>query len=155
MRRWWRIRLAGTILAAAALAVALDGADRSATAGAGPPGLETRRVPVEGGGAYTDVNAAGLATMLRTKAFPLVNVHIPYEGEIEKTDLFIPFDQIEAHLDKLPADKGAQVVLYCRSGGMSAVAARDLVKRGYTNVLNLDGGMIAWTQAGYPLVHGR
>jgi rhodanese-related sulfurtransferase len=35
---------------------------------------------------------------------------------------------------------------------MSAIAARALVKHGYTDVWNLDGGMIAWERAGYPLL---
>jgi len=35
---------------------------------------------------------------------------------------------------------------------MSATAARTLVKLGYADVWNLGGGMIAWTQRGYPLV---
>ncbi|HHH41693.1 MAG TPA: rhodanese-like domain-containing protein [Chloroflexi bacterium] len=114
---------------------------------------ETQEVPVEGGGSYTDVSAAGLAAMLKEKDFPLINVHVPYEGEIEGTDLFIPFNEIEQNLDQLPADKGARLVVYCRSGGMSAVAARTLVKLGYTDVWNLDGGMIAWKAAGYSLVN--
>ena len=112
---------------------------------------ETHRVPVEGGGSYTDVSARALARLLETKDFPLINVHIPYEGEIAGTDAFIPFNQVEANLGKLP-NKGVKLVLYCRSGSMSAIAARTLVRLGYTDVLNLDGGMIAWKQAGYPLV---
>ena len=111
-----------------------------------------QQVPVEDGGSYTDVHPAGLASMLEAKDFPLVNVHIPYEGEIEGTDLFIPFNEIEAHLGELPSDPSAKLVLYCRTGGMSAIAARALVKLGYTNVWNLDGGMVGWTEAGYPLV---
>ena len=114
--------------------------------------LETQRVPVEGGGSYTDVSVGGLARMLEKKDFPLINVHIPYEGEIAGTDRFIPFNQAEANLAQWPADKHARVVLYCRSGSMSAIAARTLVKLGYTDVWNLDGGMIAWKQAGYPLI---
>lgn len=114
--------------------------------------LQTRKVPVEGGGSYTDVNAAGLAAMLQKKDFPLINVHIPYEGEISGTDLFIPFDQVGAELRKLPADKRATIVLYCRTGGMSDLAARTLVRLGYTDVWNLDGGMIGWERARYPLL---
>ncbi len=130
----------------------LTAAAASPGSAAAQPAGPTRRVPVDGGGAYTDVSAAGLAAMLRHKDFPLINVHVPYEGEIERTDQFIPFDQIEANLDKLPADRGARLVLYCRSGRMSATAARALVKRGYADVWNLEGGMIAWEQAGYRLV---
>jgi rhodanese-related sulfurtransferase len=124
-------------------------------AGLAPSGAqtpETQKVPVEGGGTYTDVSARGLARLLETKNFPLINVHIPYEGEIAGTDAFIPFNQVEANLGKLPANKGAKLVLYCRSGSMSAIAARTLVRLGYTDVWNLDGGMIAWRQAAYPLV---
>jgi rhodanese-related sulfurtransferase len=127
-----------------------------ALAGVAPPSggqtVEGRKVPVAGSGSYTDVKPAGLARMLEKKNFPLVNVHIPYEGEIAGTDSFLPFDQVEAKLAQLPADRSAKVVLYCRSGSMSATAARTLVRLGYTNVWNLDGGMIAWKQAGLPLV---
>lgn len=109
------------------------------------------KVPVEGGGNYFDVSVAGLATMLKAKDFPMINVHIPYEGEIEPTDAFIPYNEIEQNIGKLPTDKGARIVLYCRSGSMSATAARVLAKQGYANVYNLDGGMIAWKASGYPL----
>ena len=112
---------------------------------------QTQRVPVEGGGSYTDLSAVGLAAMLEAKGFSLINVHIPYAGEIDGTDLFIPYNEIEANLEKLPADKAAKLVLYCRSGGMSAIAARTLVKLGYTNVWDLNGGMIAWREAGHSI----
>jgi rhodanese-related sulfurtransferase len=123
------------------------------TAGAVAQPSTTRQVPVDGAGAYTDVGPAGLAAMLARKDFPLINVHIPYEGEVPATDRFIAFDRIETRLAELPADKAARIVLYCQSGRMSATAARTLVKLGYRDVWNLDGGMIAWRQAGQPLVH--
>lgn len=143
-RERWAVLVSFLSLVAGAVAAEAAGAETATT----------RRVAVEGGGAYTDVNAAGLAVMLRAKAFPLINVHVPYEGEIDGTDQFIPFDQVEASLGKLPSDRGARIVLYCRSGSMSTTAARALAKRGYTDVWNLDGGMLAWEQAGYPLRRG-
>lgn len=113
--------------------------------------IQTENVPLEGGATYTDVNPAGLASMLETKDFLLINVHIPYEGEIDGTDFLVPYNAIERNLDKFPADKGAKLVVYCRTGVMSAIAARTLVQLGYSDVWNLDGGMIAWTEAGYSL----
>jgi len=111
-----------------------------------------KRVQVNGG-TYTDITPAQLNSMLETEDFLLVNVHIPYEGEIPQTDLFVPYDQIEENLSKFPQDKGAKIVLYCRSGSMSAIAARTLVKLDFSNVWNLDGGMVEWERQGYELIH--
>ena len=104
-------------------------------------------------GPYTNVGPAELNSMLASKDFVFVNVHIPYEGDIAGTDLSIPYDQITEpdNLALLPADKGAQIVLYCRSGRMSEIAANALVGLGYTNVWNLAGGFNAWKAAGLPM----
>ena len=109
-----------------------------------------KQVSVDGG-SYTDVSVAELQTMLANKDFTFVNVHIPFEGNIAKTDVSIPYDQIDQNLDKLPSDKNAKIVLYCRSGRMSAISAKTLIGQGYTNVWNLSGGMVAWEQAGLPV----
>lgn len=100
---------------------------------------------------FVDLSAAQLAKMLEQKNFTLINVHIPYEGELPNTDLLIPFDQIKDHQAELPA-KDATIVLYCRSGSMSTQAAKDLVALGYTNVFELEGGFNGWKAAGYPLL---
>lgn len=102
-------------------------------------------------GQYTDISVSELRAMLENKDFTFVNVHIPFEGKINPTDAFIPYNEIEQHLDQLPADKNAKIVLYCRSDSMSNDAARTLVDLGYTNVFNLDGGFNAWKATGLPL----
>jgi rhodanese-related sulfurtransferase len=142
------------LLALAGLAAACGDGDEGGEAETGteaPSATLGQRMETEGG-SYVNVTPAELRSMLETKDYPLVNVHIPYEREIEGTDQFIPYDQVAERLDELPQERDAKIVVYCRSGGMSATAAAALVGLGYTNVWNLDGGMIAWDQAGYPLL---
>lgn len=105
------------------------------------------------GGSYRNIDSEQLWTMLQKKDFVLINVHIPYEGELPQTDLFIPFNAIDQNIDRLPQDKAARVVLYCRSGRMSAIASETMVNLGYTNVLNLKEGMYEWRQKGYSLLN--
>jgi rhodanese-related sulfurtransferase len=109
---------------------------------------------VEGGTQYTDITVEELQTMMAAKNFPLINVHVPFQGDLPETDASIPFDEIASHLDMLPADKDAPIVLYCRSGNMSTTAAAELAKLGYTDVYNLVGGFRAWDEAGLPMVGG-
>ena len=78
----------------------------------------------------------------------LINVHIPYNGEIADTDAFIPYNKILESAE-LPTDRDAEIVLYCESGGMGRTAAQTLIDAGYTNVKNLQGGMRAWERAGF------
>ena len=103
------------------------------------------------GGSYQNVTPTDLRTMLESKDFVLVNVHIPFAGNIPGTDISIPYNEIKPNLSQLPADKTAKIVLYCSSGRMSEIAAEEFVSLGYTNVWNLKGGMVDWQQAGFEL----
>jgi len=103
------------------------------------------------GGSYQSLTAVELHTMLKDKDFVFVNVHIPFAGNIADTDLSIPYDQIKENLSQLPSDKNTKIVLYCRSGRMSQIAAEELVSLGFTNVWDLKGGMADWEQAGFDL----
>lgn len=102
-------------------------------------------------GQYTNITVPELQAMLQNKDFTFVNVHVPYKGHIAQTDAFIPYDQIDQNLDKLPADKNAKIVLYCHGGNMSVTAARTLANLGYSHVYQLVGGFADWKAAGLPL----
>jgi rhodanese-related sulfurtransferase len=88
---------------------------------------------------YADISVEQLRTMMADQDPFLVNVHIPFEGDLPETDASIRFDEISQHLDQLPQDKDANIILYSRSGRMSAEAAGVLAELGYTNVSNLEG----------------
>ena len=105
------------------------------------------------GGSYQKITAAELKSMLKDNDFLLVNVHIPIGTSIPGTDLFTAYDKITVseNVLQLPAEKDSKIVLYCRSGRMSEIAAEELVNLGYTNVWNVSDGMLGWEQAGYPL----
>jgi phage shock protein E len=103
------------------------------------------------GGSYQNITPTELHAMLKNKDFVFINVHIPFAGNIADTDLSIPYDQIEQDPSQLPSNKDTKIALHCRSGHMSQIAAEKLVSFGYTNIWNLDGGMVDWENAGYEI----
>jgi rhodanese-related sulfurtransferase len=80
----------------------------------------------------------------------VINVHQPSDGEIEGTDLFMRFDDIDPA--PLPFDHATVLAIYGKSNTMSAEAAVKLAALGYTNIVELDGGIDAWQASGRPVV---
>jgi len=58
---------------------------------------------------------------------------------------------IERDIEGRVPDLGAPLVLYCGGGFRSALAADNLQKMGYTNVISMDGGVRGWREKGYPM----
>jgi len=105
----------------------------------------------ESGYSFENIGAQDLEKMLHDKEdFVLIDVHIPEQRHIQGTDDFIPFNAIEGNKDRLP-EKDKKIVVYCRTGSMSAQAAQELVDMGYTNVYNLDGGTAGWRESGFKI----
>jgi rhodanese-related sulfurtransferase len=61
---------------------------------------------------------------------------------------------IERDIESKFPDPQTPLVLYCGGGYRSALAADNLQKMGYTNVVSMEGGWRAWVQAGLPIEHG-
>ena len=57
---------------------------------------------------------------------------------------------IERDIEQRIPDASATIVLYCGGGFRSALAADNLQKMGYKNVISMDGGWKGWVEAGYP-----
>jgi len=104
---------------------------------------------------YKNISVEKFSEIMQHKDFILINVHIPYQGEIPGTDRMIPYHSIDRRQEELPADRDAKIVVYCLTGPMGYAAADKLVKLGYTNVLHFEGGMIAWVRSGHQLVYRR
>ena len=156
-----RFLLAALVLVGGGLLgfVAFGGFDRSSkrsTASTASESLPSSSQDSGASGSSVDSSKTAGVALLKPAAFEsrriqgsvLVNVHVPFEGDLEGTDLSIPFDEIAARTADLPSDKDTPLLVYCRSGRMSAIAGKELVRLGYRNVVDLEGGMIAWEASG-------
>lgn len=59
---------------------------------------------------------------------------------------------IERDIEARVPDLNAEMILYCGGGFRSALAADNLQKMGYSNVISMDGGIRDWREKNYPLV---
>ena len=93
------------------------------------------------------------ARLDRGEKFTLVDVR--EESEFAKDHLpgaiHLGKGVIERDIEGRVPDLGAPLVLYCGGGFRSALAADNLQKMGYTNVISMDGGVRGWREKGYPM----
>ncbi|MDD2685679.1 MAG: rhodanese-like domain-containing protein [Gallionella sp.] len=101
-----------------------------------------------------DVKAAA---ELQKKGGLLLDVRQPdeyVEGHAPDSKL-VPLARIKSRMAELTPYKDKPVAVICRSGRRSALAVSELREAGFTQVQNVDGGMLAWQKAGLPLVQGE
>ena len=96
------------------------------------------------------------AKLDRGEKFMLVDVR--EESEFAKDHLpdaiHLGKGVIERDIEERVPDTAAPLVLYCGGGFRSALAADNLQKMGYTNVISMDGGIRVWREKGFPLTKG-
>lgn len=63
----------------------------------------------------------------------------------------IPLADLDKRIGELDKFKSKSVVVVCKTGARASAAAAKLAKAGFTDVVNLDGGVAAWQKAGLPL----
>jgi rhodanese-related sulfurtransferase len=92
----------------------------------------------------------------RGEKFTLVDVR--EESEFAKDHLpgavHLGKGVIERDIEARAPDLNAPMILYCGGGFRSALAADNLQKMGYNNVLSMDGGIREWREKNYPLTQG-
>ena len=100
---------------------------------------------------FKNITAAELHGMLQQGGIRLLDVRT--EAEIAQGKILqgepLPLHLVPMCLEEM--DKNATMVFYCRSGGRSAQAAAFFAAKGFTDVYNLQGGIIAWANAGLPV----
>ena len=100
------------------------------------------------------VEPAAPQQMLAEEPAPtLIDVRTPQEyaeGHLEGAEL-VDFNAADFREMIAAYPRDASYVIYCRSGNRSEGARRIMDELGFTDVADIDGGILAWTQAGLPL----
>jgi len=107
---------------------------------------------VRRGAAGASVGTLEATMLINQKDAIVIDVREP--GEFAQTHILnsrnVPLGEIEARIKELERFKDKPVIVSCATGNRSGSAASVLRKHGFTNVVNLAGGVAAWQQAGLP-----
>ena len=139
------------VFAATMLAAAASFADQAGPAPSQPasaPAAASASLPLISAQALLERQAKGDSSLF------VLDVRTPQEfsaGHVPGA-VNVPYDQVASHLAEIPKNK--DVVIYCRSGRRTGLAAEVLEANGYTKLVHLQGDMQAWLQDGRPVEGG-
>jgi rhodanese-related sulfurtransferase len=101
-----------------------------------------------------EIKADQLAELLKASPAPVL-VDVREDNEWDKSRIpgaiHVGRGVLESSIESRVPQKSTPIVVYCRGGGRSAVAADVLGKIGYTNVSSLAGGLTGYQAAGLPV----
>jgi rhodanese-related sulfurtransferase len=103
-----------------------------------------------------EVNVAQAQDMVGKALVLDVREPAEYAGGCLPGAINIPRGVVEFQIGNHPAFQGkqnAEILIYCLSGGRSALAAESLQKLGYTGLVSLAGGFKAWQESGATVSH--
>ena len=103
---------------------------------------------------FETMTAEGVHQRLQSEAEKPLVVDVREPDEFEaghiREALLAPLGDVEKQLAGVPKER--EIILVCRSGRRSGIAAKALAERGYSKLWNMEGGMLAWEKLGYPVV---
>ena len=103
--------------------------------------------------AAQDIDAQQAQTMSKQGALLLdVREQSEYDEVHAPNVTLIPLGQLPARMNELAAHKDQPIAVMCHSGRRSAKAVKLLEEAGYSRLSNVSGGIVAWEQAGLPVV---
>lgn len=115
---------------------------------------QTARDSAKGGADIATISVGELHQRLQTPGEKPLVVDVREQNEYDAGHIegvrLAPLGNVEDSLADVPKDR--EILLICRSGNRSGKAAERLAARGYTNLRNVEGGMLAWEANGYPAV---
>jgi rhodanese-related sulfurtransferase len=110
----------------------------------------------EGKASYREITAKEGKAMLDDRQVLLLDVRTPrehYTAHVPGSRL-IPLHQLQQRLTEIEDYKDKPVLVYCRSGNRSTVAAEILVKHGFKKIVALRHGILEWEKEGYKILKG-
>jgi len=108
----------------------------------------------KGKASFAELSAVEAAALITSKKPFILDVRTPaeYYGSHLKDAYLLPLNQLEGRLSEIAEHKDSDVLVYCRSGNRSTVAAQILIKNGFTKLNNLRPGIVGWERAGLDVV---
>ncbi len=99
----------------------------------------------ESAAGYQTISPADAKKLIGQEGVVLVDVRTQeeYDEGYIAGALLLPVDDVSAKAQTVLPDKNAKIIVYCRSGRRSAIAAKELLAMGYKEVYDL-GGIIDW-----------
>jgi rhodanese-related sulfurtransferase len=106
------------------------------------------------GGQAADVSAAELREQQNSGSPPVI-LDVRTDAEFERGHIsgavHIPYDELDGRLGEIPASSSDMIVVYCAVGPRARRGERTLLQNGFSHVLHLNGGFLAWEKAGHPI----
>ena len=97
-----------------------------------------------------------LKTKIDQSSEPLVLLDVRTVEEFKsghiRNSINIPHEILLSNIDLVSEYNDEQLVVYCRSGKRASLVIEALKKHGFTNIVDIEGDILAWSQLNYPLV---
>lgn len=106
---------------------------------------------------YTTILPAEAQAMMEEGEPLLLDVRTPgeYAAQHVPGSVLIPLNELSSRLGEIADYKTRDILVICRSGNRSRVASEILTEAGFTNVYNIDRGILGWAQSGLPTIVGE
>ena len=124
--------------------------DCPASEGTSQGSIIVMQYEAEGKASFREFTARQAKRLIEEKRPLILDVRTPreyYSSHLEGAKL-IPLSQLEKRLSEIEDHKDSQILVYCRSGNRSTVAAEILIKNGFNKIINMRYGILDWKRNG-------